>query len=127
DRWLLNRLELIEPRFGKVLKVGISAPPIETPFGWLLLYHWVVDIKGAAHYKMGAALLELENPTLVLHKDLLLLEPEMDYEKIGLIPNVIFPCGAVLLKDEIFLYYGAADKVIGVAKMKLQFILDKFK
>jgi predicted GH43/DUF377 family glycosyl hydrolase len=49
----------------------------------------------------------------------------MDYEKIGQVPNVIFPCGAVILNDEIFLYYGGADKVVAVAKMGLKDILKR--
>ncbi|PJD92722.1 MAG: hypothetical protein CK424_03845 [Legionella sp.] len=127
DRWLLNKLLLIEPKYGKTVKVGISAPPIATKYGWLLFYHWVVAYEGAMLYKMGVALLDLANPMCVLTKDVLLLEPEMDYEKIGNVANVVFPCGAVLLKDEIFLYYGGADKVVAVAKMDLKQVLTHLK
>lgn len=126
DRWLLNKLPLIETNYGKIQKVGISTPPIETKYGWLLFYHWV-SRDDIPHYKMGVALLELNNPTHVIKKDVLLLEPEMDYEKIGIIPNVVFPCGAVLLDSSVFLYYGAADRVIAVAKMELDDILKKLK
>ncbi len=127
DRWLLNKLLLIEPKYGKMLKVGISAPPISTKYGWLLFYHWVISYEGSVLYKMGVALLDLDNPMRVLNKDVLLLEPEMDYEKIGVVPNVVFPCGAVLLNEEIYLYYGGADKVVAVAKMDLKQILTKLK
>ncbi|HAT1864021.1 TPA: hypothetical protein OZL95_003284 [Legionella pneumophila] len=123
DKWLLNKLSLIEPAYARVQKVGISAPPIETQYGWLLFYHWV--IADELEYQIGAALLELNNPSHVIAKDVLLLAPEMDYEKIGNIANVVFPCGTVLLNDDIFLYYGAADTVIGVAKIKLNVILKK--
>ena len=90
--------------------------------GWLLFYHGVSD---PGHiYKVGAILLDLKDPTKVLARtDIPLFEPEMDYELYGDVNNVVFPCGAVIVKDEIFLYYGGADLVVGVAKMKVKDIL----
>jgi len=106
-------------------KVGISAPPIKTKAGWLLLYHGVSD---KSVYRMGAALLDLEDPTILLGRsNYPLFEPQTDYELIGDVNNVIFPCGAVLKDDTIFLYYGGADKVVGVATAKLDDILESFK
>lgn len=111
---------LIKPRkeYWDNRKFGIAAPPIETEHGWLLFFHRVT-IPGSI-YKIEALLLELTNPSLVMAEtDATLLEPEMDYEKENHINNVVFPCGAVLLQDNIFLYYGGADKVVGVAKMNI--------
>lgn len=130
DHWLNNETPLIEVEHHEnpnILKVGMSAPPIETDDGWLLLYHWVVADRGVSKYKVGVALLELENPAHVINKDGTLLQPEMDYEKNGVVSNVVFPCGAILLNGEILVYYGGADKVVAVAKMKLSDILNKLK
>ena len=77
-------------------------------------------------YKVEAGLLALNDPTKVIAKtDASLLEPELDYEKIGQVPNVVFPCGAVLLNDMVYLYYGGGDRVVGVAKMELKDILKR--
>lgn len=126
NNWLDRSFALIKPRADKWdnKKIGISAPPIELKEGWLLLYHGVSD---PGHvYKVGAILLDLKDPTKVLGRtDIPLLEPEMDYELFGDVPNVVFPCGAVMIKDEIYLYYGGADLVVGVARMKVKEILKQ--
>ncbi len=71
-------------------------------------------------------MLDLNDPTKILGRtDTPLLEPEMDYELYGDVNNVVFPCGAAMIKDEIFLYYGGADSVVGVAKMKVKGILEQ--
>ena len=128
DQWLLNKLSLIQPKNDKnidehIEKVGISAPPIKTKYGWVLIYHWVVGTKSPYQYNVGVALLDLNNPSKVIKKDVLLMEPETKYEKFGLVPNIVFPCGAVLIKEDIFIYYGGADKVIAVAKIAMKTIL----
>jgi predicted GH43/DUF377 family glycosyl hydrolase len=103
------------------VRIGISAPPIETSAGWLLLYH---GISHHAKYRLGAALLDLKNPSRVLARtDEPILEPELSYEKFGQVPQVVFPCGAVAVKDTLFVYYGAADTVVGAAHIKLKEIL----
>ena len=126
DKWLDNSFALIKPRPDKWdnKKIGISAPPIKLKEGWLLLYHGVSD---PGHiYKVGAILLDLKDPSKVLKRtDIPLMEPEMDYELYGDVNNVVFPCGAVMIKDEIFLYYGGADSVVAVAKMKVKDILKQ--
>jgi predicted GH43/DUF377 family glycosyl hydrolase len=130
EQWLINKYPIIKINCDDkyhFLRVGISAPPIETEYGWLLLYHWIIAFEGANHYRVGVALLDLNNPERVISKDVLLLKPEMDYEKIGIVPNVVFPCGAVLLNNEVVIYYGGADKVVAVAKMTLSDILKKLK
>ncbi|MDD3663247.1 MAG: hypothetical protein PHT84_05290 [Candidatus Pacebacteria bacterium] len=103
-------------------KVGISAPPIKTKYGWLLLYHGVS--KSHNTYRTGAVLLDLKDPTIVISRSTdPIFEPEEDYEKFGVVNNVVFPCGMVVLNDYLYIYYGGADKVVGVAKMKLNIIL----
>lgn len=104
-------------------KIGISAPPIETDQGWLLLYHGVS--KPDKVYKVGAMLLDYNDPFEIIGRsEFPLFEPEMDYEKEGEVPNVVFPCGAVVIEDRLLIYYGGADKVIGVATMPLHSLLD---
>lgn len=126
NQWLENAGYTIKPRkeYWDNQKFGIAAPPIETEYGWLLFFHRVTKIESI--YKIEALLLDINNPTLVIGEtDATLLEPEMDYEKVGQVSNVVFPCGAVLLNEEILLYYGGADKVVAVAKMGLKDILKR--
>lgn len=95
-------------------KVGIAAPPIKTQYGWVLLYHGVSKIDH--HYRIGAMLLDLVDPSIVLsYLHYPILEPETPFEREGLVPNVVFPCGAVLNDNTLYVYYGGADKVVCVA------------
>lgn len=127
SKWLVHQTSLIAPRktYWDNSKFGIAAPPIETKYGWLMFYHRAT-IPGSV-YKVEAALLDLENPSLIVSQaDATLLEPEMDYEENGVVRNVVFPCGAVLLNGTIYLYYGGADKVVAVAKMEFEDLLKRF-
>ena len=111
-----------------VEKIGVSAPPIETKEGWLLLYHFVTREQPhdpQLHYDVSAALLDIDDPTRVIaRRRTPLLEPEMSYEREGQVPNVVFPCGTVVIDDRLFVYYGGADKVIGVATINLLDLLE---
>lgn len=105
------------------VKIGIAAPPIETEQGWLLLYHGVSDPDHI--YKVGAMLLDYNDPRTILGRtDEPIFEPAEDYELNGQVPNVVFPCGAVVIEGIIYLYYGGADSVTGVATMPLQNLLN---
>ena len=104
-------------------KVGISAPPIKTKYGWLLLYHGVSKTHNT--YRVGVLLLDKNDPAIVLARSAdAIFEPEEDYEKIGIVNNVVFPCGMILKGDLLYIYYGGADKVTGVATMKLSILLS---
>jgi len=106
-------------------KIGIAAPPIETKSGWLLLYHTVLKRDDKLYYSVSAALLDIDDPTRVIaRRQTPLLEPEMPYEKEGQVANVVFPCGAVVINDRLFVYYGGADKVIGVATVTLSELVE---
>lgn len=99
-------------------KVGVAGPPIELEEGWLLIYHGV-EAKTWT-YRLGCALLDKDHPEIVLDRcSEPILEPVEDYELSGTAPNVVFSCGAAVFEDTLILYYGAADKVIGVATGKL--------
>ncbi len=116
-------IPLIGPRFGMWdgLKVGIAGPPIKTEAGWLLLYHGVSHDK---YYRVGAMLMELDNPGNIIGRTSdFILEPEETWELEGEINRVVFPCGASVRGDELFIYYGGADTVVGVATLKLSWIL----
>jgi len=106
-------------------KIGISGPPIETKEGWLLLYHCVSRKTQPMTYYVAAALLDLKDPSRVIaRRKVPILEPQTSYELNGQVNNVVFPCGAVVIGDELFVYYGGADSVIGVATIKLAMLLN---
>lgn len=106
-------------------KIGLSTPPIETEWGWLLLYHIVTRRNDKVYYYVSAALLDIDQPWRVIaRRKTPLLEPETPYEKEGLVNNVVFPCGAVVIDGQLFVYYGGADKVIGVATVELSKLLE---
>ena len=99
-------------------KVGLSPPLIETPQGWLMLYHGVRRTASGSLYRLGLALLDLEQPEVVLRRGTMwMFGPEEPYERSGDVGNVTFPCGYTLGQDgdTIFLYYGAADTCMAVA------------
>jgi predicted GH43/DUF377 family glycosyl hydrolase len=124
-------IRIIGPRINSwdSLKVGICAPPIKTKHGWLLLYHGVS--KNHNTYRVGGILLDLKDPTMVLARSTdPIFEPEEQYEKVGIVNNVVFPCGMVVKKanrskkDLLYIYYGGADTVIGVATIELDVLLN---
>jgi beta-1,4-mannooligosaccharide/beta-1,4-mannosyl-N-acetylglucosamine phosphorylase len=111
------------------LRIGCGAPPIRTEHGWLLLYHGAKEMGQRPLYRLGAALLDLHNPRKVLARaSSWIFAPEAYYERQGLVPGVVFTCGAVPRGDELWMYYGAADTVVGLATAKIsnvvQFVLD---
>ncbi len=120
---------LMSPRFpfgkGHSKKIGIAGPPLETERGWLLLYHGISQ-RPDNHYHLRAALLDLYDPTKIIARtDETILEPELSYEEKGVVPNVVFSCGNIILNDTLYVYYGAADTVIGVATLKVSDLLKK--
>jgi beta-1,4-mannooligosaccharide/beta-1,4-mannosyl-N-acetylglucosamine phosphorylase len=98
------------------LKIGAGPSPIETPSGWLLMYHGVTGTCSGYVYSMGAALLDLDHPERVLARTCdYLLTPEQPYETSGFVPNVVFPCAALQQDDRLAIYYGSADTCVGLA------------
>lgn len=125
ERKYLSGGILAQARSGKWddVKIGIAGPPLETKYGWLLFYHGVYS-QGSV-YKVGAMLLDYTDPKNILGRsDEPILEPEMPYELEGQVPNVVFPCGQVVINDIIYVYYGGGDSVIGVATIPLDVLLD---
>lgn len=104
------------------VKVGIASPPLKTKHGWLVLYHGVSKHKGI--YRIGALLLSLKDPTNIIARSTdHIFEPEEEWEKTGIINNVVFPCGMVVRDKKLYIYYGGGDRVVGVASMKLDIIM----
>ncbi|PIR70145.1 MAG: hypothetical protein COU46_03265, partial [Candidatus Niyogibacteria bacterium CG10_big_fil_rev_8_21_14_0_10_42_19] len=128
NKWLDGNV-LMHPREGErdSRKIGIAGPPIETKYGWVLIYHGISK-KENHHYHLRAALLDLSNPEIIIGrtKDTI-FEPEASYEAEGIVLRVVFSCGAVLVKNTFYVYYGGADKVIGVATITLNDLMKKFK
>ena len=99
-------------------KIGLSPPPIETPQGWLVIYHGVRQTSAGPIYRLGLALFDLHSPDRCLKRgDEYIFSPEELYERRGDIDNVVFPGGVTVAPDgdTIYMYYGAADSCIALA------------
>lgn len=108
-------------------KVGAGPIPIETSEGWLLIYHGVLTSCNGFVYSAGVALLDLEKPwKMIARSEPYIMSPKMDYECVGDVPNVTFPCAALCDADtgRLAIYYGAADTVIGLAFGKVDELVD---
>lgn len=99
-------------------KIGLSPPPIETPEGWLVIYHGVKTTCAGCIYRLGLALFDLNDPAVIIKRSRdWFFAPEELYELNGDVGNVIFPCGYTIGADgdTINMYYGAADTSIALA------------
>ena len=126
DEWLGENRWLV-PRKGwwDSKKVGAATPPVKTKDGWVLLYHGISDDNT---YRVGAVLLDIKDPVKIIGRtDSPILEPETSYEKEGVVPNVVFPCGTALLNSTLFVYYGGGDKVICVSTVEIKKLLKILK
>ena len=111
-------------------KIGAGPVPIETPDGWLLIYHGVLTSPSGLVYHAGAMLLDIDRPWKVLYRSRnYILSPKEIYERIGDVPNVVFPCAALYDNStrKLAIYYGAADTVIGLAFCYIDELIDFVK
>lgn len=116
---------VLSPKYKHELSyIGCGCPPIETEFGWIVIYHGVQDsIKGYI-YSACAALLDLENPRIEIARlPYPLFYPEKSWELKGEVNNVCFPTGAVVEDELLYIYYGAADERIAVASLNIKELL----
>ena len=107
-------------------KIGLCSPPIETPKGWLMIYHGVRVTASGSIYRLGLALFDLDQPEICLQRgDSWMFGPEAPYERVGDVHDVVFPCGQTIDEDgdTINLYYGAADSCIAVATGSIRHLL----
>ncbi len=108
--------------------IGAGGPPIETPHGWLVIYHGVQETATGRTYHAMAALLHLEKPEFEIARlPYPLFSPTKSWEKEGEVNDVVFPTGHALFGNDLYIYYGAADKHIAVAKMDITEILSELK
>ncbi|MEI7498238.1 MAG: pesticidal protein Cry7Aa [Candidatus Falkowbacteria bacterium] len=108
--------------------VGGGCPPIKTPDGWLMIYHGVHETNQTRIYSAGAALLDLENPGKLIAKlKTPLFTPTNEAESTGMVNNVVFPTGTAQFGDDLYIYYGAADTRITVAKVSMKELLAELK
>jgi len=108
-------------------KIGLSPPPIDTPQGWLIVYHGVRMTAAGCIYRLGLALFDKDTPERLLKRgDEWVFGPEERYEQRGDVGNVVFPCGYTIAPDgdTVRFYYGAADSTIALATASLKEMLD---
>lgn len=122
--------QVLQPRSGAwwdSLRIGIGPPPLKTERGWLVIYHGVKETVAGTIYRVGLALVGLDEPTRVLGRSAdWVFAPLAPYERQGDVPNIVFPCGLVhdAASGEVRLYYGAADTSICLATASLDELLD---
>ena len=108
-------------------KIGMSPPLIETPQGWLMIYHGVRETPAGCLYRLGLALFDLHAPEKCLRRSATwVFGPEAPYEREGDVGNVVFPCGYTVAPDSdtLNLYYGAADTSVCLATASLKALVD---
>ena len=114
----------------KNTKLGAGPVPIETTDGWLLIYHGVCTTCSGYIYSIGAAILDIDNPSKILHNsENYILTPEELYETTGFVPNVCFPCATLQDADtgRIAVFYGAADTYSALAFTQVDELIDYIK
>jgi predicted GH43/DUF377 family glycosyl hydrolase len=123
----LNDLSCPSMLNAQVSYVGAGCPPIELPEGWLLIYHAAYSGKEIPTYKVHVLLLALDNPLHVLAElPYSILAPDEPYERNGNVNHVVFPTGAFIQEDNLYFYYGAADRCIACAYFSVSELLGKF-
>jgi len=122
--------KILEARLGgwwDANKIGLSSPPIETPEGWLVIYHGVKQNAAGCIYRLGLALFDLNKPERCLKRgDEWVFGPQETYEQHGDVDKVVFPCGHTFAPDgdTIRIYYGAADSSIALATTRVKAMLE---
>ncbi|HRH24447.1 MAG TPA: glycosidase, partial [Candidatus Paceibacterota bacterium] len=119
-------IEIMGPREGiwDAAKVGMAGPLLKVDGGWLMLYH---GVSRRGRYRVGAALLDEAGTTVLSRTADPIFEPLEKYEIEGEVGHVVFPCGAVIRDDTLYMYYGGGDKVVGVATGSLSRILSALR
>ena len=110
-------------------RIGLGPPPIETPEGWLIIYHGSRNTASGSLYRIGLALLDLETLEVIRRSRNWVFGPKESYERVGDVGNVVFPCGAIVDEktNELLVYYGAADFVVALVTANLNDVLEYLK
>jgi len=116
---------VLDPKISfEVRYIGAGCAPIETDDGWLLIYHGVEETSTGKMYHGMAALLQIEKPEIEISRlNFPILSPTKVWEKTGVVDNVVFPTGHAIFDDDLYIYYGAADKHTAVAKLNINELL----
>ncbi len=128
--WGKHRFVISPVNNWEMTKVGAGPTPIETDEGWLCFYHGVITSCNGFTYSMGAMIVDRDEPWKVLHRaDSYLLSPQTDYEFVGDVPNVVFPCAALADSEtgRIAVYYGGADTVVALAFTTVDEVVNYIK
>jgi beta-1,2-mannobiose phosphorylase / 1,2-beta-oligomannan phosphorylase len=108
--------------------IGGGPPPIETPDGWLTIFHSTEQSNKKKVYHASAALLDINDPTKIIGRlREPLFSPEEEWEVHGFVSNVVFPTGTAIFGDDLYIYYGAADQHVCVAKTSLSGLINTLK
>jgi predicted GH43/DUF377 family glycosyl hydrolase len=121
-----GRIEILAPRAGMwdSKKIGMAGPPIKVDGGYLLIYHGISE---NGTYRLGAAFLAPDGISVLARGADPIFEPKEHYEREGQVGNVVFSCGAVVRGDTLYLYYGGADSVVGVATGSISKLVAQLK
>ncbi|MCL5035912.1 MAG: glycosidase [Chloroflexi bacterium] len=124
ERWTENTI-IMSPEYDwEYVKIGLGCPPVKTEKGWMIVYH---GVDKDLIYRLSIVFLDLENPGKILYRHRVpVFEPAKKFEKQGNVPNVVFTCGAAVHDGRLFVYYGGADNVIGVATAEMKDVLGLF-
>jgi len=126
EKRITRCIEILAPRPGMwdSKKIGMAGPPIKIEGGYLLIYHGISD---NGTYRLGAALLSEDGVSIISRGADPIFEPKEHYEREGQIGNVVFSCGAIVRGDTLYLYYGGADSVVGVATGSISKLVAQLK
>jgi len=107
--------------------IGLSAPPLKTKYGWLILYHGAKQTASGILYRLGLAMLALNDPTKVTHRTKeFVMSPLLKEDFFGDVGGAIFPCGWRVHNDgNLRLYYGAADSAICYAEAPFSKVIER--
>ena len=129
--WGKHRLVMATTHYWwKNVKLGAGPIPIETTEGWLLIYHGVCQSCSGFIYSMGAALLDIDDPSkVIVDCENYIMTPETPYERTGFVDNVTFPCAALACAKEgrIAIFYGSADTTTSLAFTQVDELIDYIK
>jgi predicted GH43/DUF377 family glycosyl hydrolase len=125
--YLINLVDhiVLDPKdIFEVNYIGAGGTPIETEYGWLLIYHGVQETVKGKVYHAKAALLQLDNPKIEISRlPFPLFSPTKQWEIEGEVSNIVFPTGHALFGNDLYIYYGVADRHIAVAKLDINELL----
>ncbi|HSN47853.1 MAG TPA: hypothetical protein VLR29_03745, partial [Flavobacterium sp.] len=125
---LINYIVLDPKSVFEVNHLGVGGPPIETEEGWVLIYYGVQETTTGKNYSAKCALLDIDHPEIEIARlDYPIIAPNKSWEKKEKADAIVIPSGHALFGDDLYIYYGAADKSIAVAKLHLHELLDELR